>query len=445
MAEKEIKKGINVSNLTKLSQNDNKITEDSVSANKSAESVCEEINNAEVSKTCEEDDGTDLKVDEQNVLNSVAGEITDGFDNSVQQDISKTAEEIAAEKRKKKRNKILGHIGFILLNLLVVLILLIVEDKSGDTAAGITAIRKLGENWIYTLLALSMFFIIVFFDAVVFKTLIAKTGVKHQISLPIKVSFFGRYYDRITPWSMGGEPFQMAYLIKGGLNGAESCAVTMSRHIIRFFTTAVVVIAILVCSRIATNIWVMVAAIVSVLCGLILPTFMLVCCFKPQLGHKIGKGAIGILYKLKLVKDYDKQLKKMEGTVNNFLQGMKYLSSNKKVIAVIAVASLVELFATNSIPFFVIRALDHPEITYWRTLVLCIFVTYASSFAPTPGGAGIAELSFYAIFAAYISGGYLFWAVLFWRIAIFYVPVAVGFVMQTVESITAIVRTGRQK
>lgn len=351
-----------------------------------------------------------------------------------------------ADDRKKRRNKILAYIAFILLNALVIAILLIVEDKSGDTASGREAFRLLGQNWTYTVLALLMFFVIVICDTIVFKLLISKTGTeKYSAVLPLKVSLLGRYYDRITPWSMGGEPFQIAFLMRGGVSGSDSCAVTMSRHIVRFFTNAALVIGILVASRIATEIWVMVVAILSVLAGLIIPSFMLLCSFKPKVGNKIASGVVKFLCKIKIFKDYDKQMAKIQGDIDKFLGGIRYLSSNKQIIAVIAIAAAIELFATNSVPFFVMRALGHPEVGYWRILVLCIFVNYASSFAPTPGGAGIAELSFYAIFAATIDGGYLFWAVLFWRIAIFYVPVFLGFIIQTADSVISIIKAGRAK
>ena len=237
----------------------------------------------------------------------------------------------------------------------------------------------------------------------------------------------------------------MAYLKHGGLRTGQACAVTMSRHIIRFFSTAIVVIGVLIASRISTNIWVMVVAIFSVLIGLIIPSFMLICAFRPRLGERIARWCLDLLYKLRIVKNYEKNWKKLQETVNHFLQGMKYLSSNKQVIALIAVAALVELFANNSVPFFVIRAYGNFDVAYWRTFVLCIFVSYASSFAPTPGGAGIAELSFYAIFAAFIEDGYLFWAVLTWRLAIFYVPVFVGFIIHLFDTVGAIVRTAKTK
>lgn len=361
---------------------------------------------------------------------------------TIDEELLTDSEKLAAQK-KKKRNSILLNILFLVINAVIVLVLLLLEDKSGDKVAGSQAMELFAKNWYYTVLAFVMYFAIAFSDAVVFAALIKKTGSKCSPTLPLQVSFMGRYYDRITPWSMGGEPFQIATLMHGGLKGGDSCAVTMSRHIVRFFSTAVAVIIILIASRITTNVYVMVVAILSVIAGLIIPTFMLLCAFRPKIGLRIGEGVIKLLHKLKLVKDYDKQLRKMQNDVNKFLQGIKYLSTNKGLIALIAAAAIVELFCNNSVPFFVIRGLGHTEVTYWHTLVLCIFVNYASSFAPTPGGAGIAELSFYAIFAAYVEDGFLFWAVLFWRIAIFFVPVFIGFTAQIFDSIKNIRRAGR--
>lgn len=343
-----------------------------------------------------------------------------------------------ADKTKKRKKKIITYLAFVLINALVIMGLLLFEDRTGDKVAGREAFYLLGKNWAFTFLFISMFFIILIGDTLVFYTLTKKMNIGNNTSLSLKTAILGRYYDRITPWSMGGEPFQVAYLISGGVKTGDSFAITMSRHIIRFFSVAIAVVAILISSRITTNIYVMVVAILSVFGGLIFPSFMLLCCFRPRIGLKIGRGIITLLYKMKIVKNYQKQLEKMEKEVSNFIRGLEYLSANKKVIIIITLVSLMELFAMNSVPFFVIKALGISDIFYWKTLVLCIFVNYASSFAPTPGGAGIAELSFYAIFASYITGNYLFWAVLFWRIAVFYMPVFVGFIVQVSDAIKRI-------
>ena len=115
------------------------------------------------------------------------------------------------------------------------------------------------------------------------------------------------------------------------------------------------------------------------------------------------------------------------------------------MIVLIGICGLVEMFAYNSVPFFVLRAMSIDKATFWRIFVLCIYVNYASSFSPTPGGSGLAELSFYAIFAAFTEGGELFWSVLIWRVCVFYIPVLIGFVLQSVISVRTLVTSIKER
>ncbi|HKL73967.1 MAG TPA: lysylphosphatidylglycerol synthase transmembrane domain-containing protein [Clostridia bacterium] len=343
------------------------------------------------------------------------------------------------EAQSRRRKKILSIVLFLLANVLVVLVVFFMERRQQEMESWTNIQNYFSTYWHYFVIAFSMFILLIIGDTIVFATLTKRMKMEKNIAVAIKLSIYGRYYDRITPWAIGGEPFQLAYLIKNKMKVSDAGAVTMSRHIIRFFVTAIAVITILIASRITTDIWVMVVAILSVLAGLIVPTFMIICVFKPKLGTGIAKGVIGILHRLKIVKDYDKQLANLQKGVDNFLHGLEYLSANKKVIIVIGLVALTELFANNAIPFFIIKGLG-VELCFWEIFVLCIFVNYASSFAPTPGGAGLAELSFYAIFASYLGGGLLFWAVLFWRITIYYAPIIIGFVLQLIESVLEIVK-----
>ena len=346
---------------------------------------------------------------------------------------------MAEEKSSSVKKKILTAVFFLVVNVAVLLVLILTEDKSGNIADGKVVFSLLQKNAPFTALALLMYFVIVAGDVVVFFALLKKMNKKNCLGHALTVSVLGRYYDRITPWSMGGEPFQMGYLISHDVGAGDSCAITMSRHILRFSVTAVAVIAILASSGIAATVWVMVAALLSILGGLVVPTFMLVCAFKPKIGFAIGRWVLRVGVKLRLVKDYQKAENKMTEEVDKFLSGIRFLSVNKAMIFLIGLCGLTEMFAYNSVPFFVLRALEVMDLSYWNVFVLCIYVNYASSFAPTPGGSGLAELSFYAIFASFIGGGQLFWAVLFWRIAIFYIPVFIGFVLQSTLSVRSLV------
>lgn len=402
--------------------------------------MMKKMNNTEKTRI-EESDSQKVEFEKINLEDTKGIEIPSEPDENEVSNANGDIEETEIKKQKKK--KLLTTIFFLLANILVVLIVILMEDKSGEMEPWRNVRHFYRKNWQYFVLAFSMFFVLIIGDSIVFYSLTKRMKIEKNAKMSIMVSVLGRYYDRITPMATGGEPFQMAFLRRSGMKTSDSCAVTMSRHIIRFFTTAAAVIGILIFSGITTDVWVMIVAILSVLGGLIVPVFMVICCFRPAIGKAIAKGIITLLYKLKLVKDYDKQLNKLSEGIENFLKGIEYLSANKKMVIVIGLVALIELFANNSIPYFIMKGFDI-NLQYWNVLVLCIFVNYASSLAPTPGGAGLAELSFYAIFQKYIGGGHIFWAVLTWRLAIFYVPIAIGFLTQLFESLTNLYKHKKQ-
>ncbi|MBR1747208.1 MAG: flippase-like domain-containing protein [Clostridia bacterium] len=356
-----------------------------------------------------------------------------------------TSESEKKRERNKRVRSVLLYLLFFLVNAIVIAVFLLQEDKTGDRALWENVKINLSDNLLFAIPALFGYVLVLLADVLVFNVLIYKLGGRNKSVLATKAAVYGRYYDKITPWSVGGEPFQIGYLIFGGLRAGESCAVTMSRHIVRFFTTAPIVIAILLIGRISTNAVVMAAAILSVIFGLIVPTLMLICAKRPVVGEKIGLFVIRVLTKVRIVKDPQKITDRLKENIRKFSLGVDHLTKNRWALPVIACAAIIELVVTNSLPYFVIRAFGYAEVNFWRTFVLCVYVTYASGVAPTPGGAGLAELSFYAVFATIVPDGYLFWAVLFWRIAVFYLPVFIGFLLHIYDSVRGVVRSVKQR
>lgn len=345
-------------------------------------------------------------------------------------------------KKKSKYRKAFLYFGFVLINVAAVLAVLLLENKSGDMVAGKEAMKILGHNWIFTALALFIFVIQISCDTAALSAIIKETGEKKHFSLSFRTALIGKYYDKLTPWSTGGQPMQMAYLATHGMDTPTGCSVPLSRSIIKVFAVGSAAIIILTAGGITVsiNVYIMVAAYISVAGTLFFPFFFMLFMRRPQWGEKVTSWIIKLLVKMKLVKDYDKTYARYSAMVNDFLGGMKYLSAHKKIIAVVAVATLIDLFATNMIPFFIIKAFGIRGTQFWELLVMCFFVTYASYFAPSPGSAGVAELSFYAIFAAVITDRYLFWALLFWRVIMYYIPILTGGALQVYEGVKSLVK-----
>ena len=358
--------------------------------------------------------------------------------------LDKNVEEIKKETTKKSKwKKTIVYTIFILINVIAILAVLLLENKSGDMATGKKAMNLLGENYIYTVCVFIMFLLQMASDTTTFYFLTRQAGMKKNIMLSLKTSVIGKYYEKLTPWTTGGQPAQMAYLSMKGFDAPTGCSIPLAKSIIRVFIVGFVVLVIFIVSaftNLEINIYVMIAAFVSIFGSLIVPVFLIVFIKHPKLGQKMTKWIINLLYKMKIVKDFEKQYQKFSIMVDNFLKGIGYLSSHKKMILLVGLTCIIELFSINAMPFFIIRAFGISNIGFWHTITLCLYVNYASLFAPSPGAAGAAELSFYAIFASVITGSYLFWAILFWRIMSYYLPMFNGIILQINDGIKSIIK-----
>ncbi len=90
----------------------------------------------------------------------------------------------------------------------------------------------------------------------------------------------------------------------------------------------------------------------------------------------------------------------------------------------IMVLSVIYQASLCSIPYFVLRAFGGTMA--WLPCFITTVAIYATvTFIPTPGNAGAAEGSFFAVFSA-LSSGYVFWAMMAWRFFVYYIFIILG-------------------
>ncbi len=101
------------------------------------------------------------------------------------------------------------------------------------------------------------------------------------------------------------------------------------------------------------------------------------------------------------------------------------LSGRKADLLLAAVHTLLFLLVLFSFPYLILRALDAPA-AYWLTVGLVTVSTFAMYFAPTPGGAGFAEGSFWLFFGAIAPASKLALVIMVWRALTIYLGMAIG-------------------
>jgi uncharacterized protein (TIRG00374 family) len=98
------------------------------------------------------------------------------------------------------------------------------------------------------------------------------------------------------------------------------------------------------------------------------------------------------------------------------------------------IVGFCEQICSCSIAFFTLKFFGFDLLNAitgleWILVVQICFLLYSAiSFIPTPGNSGAADLSFFWLFSAGLSGGFAFPAMMTWRILSYYSFIIIGFI-----------------
>ncbi len=337
----------------------------------------------------------------------------------------------AVKKQGSKKKKWLSLI-FMLINIGVV--------------AGILAFQLLGEgqqvdsfmeftakiNWGVIVLLIVLFGVVMLVKSARFWILIHSSTKKHRFALAYKVTAIGRYYDNITPLSSGGEPMQIFYLTKRGIPGAQAMSVALGKYTISQLAYVTFALVVMIFSIAETSTTGTAGAVVtaSSWIGFAANSFLVfliaLVSINRTVGTKLISGAIKLLHKMKIIKNYDKQYGKVMKVVNDYQSTMKNFAKEKGTFISVLLLSYLYLVLYYSLPFVVYAAFYGFNFeVFGQIFIYCVMVDLASSIFPLPGGTGAAELSFSVLFGTLFLDGTLFWGMLLWRIFTYY-----GYIVQ---------------
>ena len=140
--------------------------------------------------------------------------------------------------------------------------------------------------------------------------------------------------------------------------------------------------------------------------------------------------------------------------VLEYQSSIAYLKKHKGTLAICVLFCLIEIFAYFAIPFTVVMAFSSIELASAKAVftLLCICITkfiicqMASVVIPLPGGTGMMEFAFIAMFgvSTLIGNKYIVLGLLAWRFLTYYFPIVQGFIISTTDSIVRVVRAKKE-
>jgi uncharacterized protein (TIRG00374 family) len=343
----------------------------------------------------------------------------------VQQNINSQKKKIdeveqSVSKQNTKKSKII-NIVFFIINIAVVSGILVYQLTNEEWVP----ISGLRINVPALLVMILLLALVVLMETLSISYLLKQSTGKWRMGTSYKVAQIGRYYDSVTPMSSGGQPFQISYLKSRGVPLHTALSVPLAKYVFTQLGWVLISLVSLIVSWVDKSYGTFVS--ITSIIGFVLSfavlaiTVFLSCC--KTVGKKLVVRVLKILYKIKIIKNYDKQYEKITKYISEFQDVMKQYAKSPKDFIVMTIICLLRQFFNYAIPFFIVKFFT-PGIggeMFFKLMVMTVLVDLASSFFPLPGGTGMNEISFTAAFGAVVGqSNLLVWVLILWRACSYY-------------------------
>ena len=240
-----------------------------------------------------------------------------------------------------------------------------------------------------------------------------------------------QFFNAVTPFATGGQPYQVYHLIKDGISATTSTSVIIQNFIVyqiaMVFLGCIAVVGNQVFGVFAKNSILRQLVTLGFIINTAVIVILFIVAFSTKMNKKLVHLGITILTKLKIVKDKEKKLKEWDEYINNFHSSAEILLENKGHFILTILCNLVALCCLYSIPYILLCATgDFVSFNLPTAIMTSAYVMLIGSFVPIPGGSGGLEYGFISFYGTFITGSTLMAIMLLWRFVTYYFGMIVG-------------------
>ena len=333
--------------------------------------------------------------------------------------------------------------------LVVVTVLAVYFVMKQDPKAVIDVILSCDVGWLLASIGVVMIYFIL--EGIILTILARMYRRKFPFYKGLLNMFIGTFFSNITPSSSGGQFAQAYTFSKQGVKVTNAASI-LFMHFILYQIVMVLfsfVIFIFKYNQLESmtshiNLLGLDFSVISIsLIGFVINTFVIVALFLLAFSEKlhqfiVTKG-ISFLHKIKIIKNKEEQVIKLNTKVETFRLEFKRLTQNWPVLLITSILLLLRIIVISSVPYFLAKSMglefssSNEIVNIIDTTSMTWLISSITQMVPIPGGSGGAELVFQNMF-----GGTFFTnatnadisaLVLLWRSVTFYLGLIIGFIV----------------
>ncbi len=329
-----------------------------------------------------------------------------------------------------KKTSIAKNLLFVVIMLAVVLI---VVFSLNDISLILEAVKQANPGLI--ILAALVFLLYMVTTNLALHFITTGLGIKLHLLDSMAIGTAEYFFNGITPFSSGGQPFQAYFYMKKGVSGDNAMSILMSNFIVyQVIMTVLSTVGLILFYGDIKD---------------VLNHYM----FLILIGYVANMSVLGILISISTIpgisnifewifrtigkiKFLTKPMKRLETRTFDFVKefqvGVGLLFKRKRVLIGASLLRVTGLLLLHAVPFVVFLALginlDIRDLVF--VISMSLFSTTFMMWVPTPGASGGTEWAFTVIFTSLVAGSttILVTSMLIWRFITYYLGMFVGFI-----------------
>lgn len=286
-------------------------------------------------------------------------------------------------------------------------------------------------NYIWILVAIIFMFLNIYFQSMSQYRFLKEVKPDYKFSSCFKLMMMAMFFNAITPFSSGGQPFEMYLLNKEGVKVSDSANALLQNFITYQFALIFMgavsialnkVLRIFPDGNLLKNV-VLIGFIINIIVMLLIIIFSRA----KKLNTKVFSKIFDFIFGFKFIKNREEKKAKAEKTLDDFYNSTAIMKNNFKNTLYSFIYNLLSLICLYLIPLFIFYSMkEYDTIDAIKSIVLSGYTFLIGSFVPIPGATGGLEYGFMDFFGVFISGGLLSASMLIWRLITYYLGMLVG-------------------
>ena len=329
-----------------------------------------------------------------------------------------------------KKTNIAKNLLFVVIMLAVVLI---VVFSLNDISLILEAVKTANGRLILLAVLVYLGYVITTNLALHFVT--TGLGIKLPFLDSMAIGSAEYFFNGITPFSSGGQPFQAYFYVKKGVSGDNAMSILMSNFIVyQVIMTVMSTLGLILFYRDIKD--VLNQYMFLILIGYVANMSVLAILISISTIPGISKVFEWLFRTVGKIKFLTKSMQKLENRTFDFVKefqiGMGLLFKRKRVLIGASLLRVLGLSLLHSVPYVIFLALgvslDMSDLIF--VISMSLFSTTFMMWVPTPGASGGTEWAFTVIFTSLVSGAttILVTSMLIWRFVTYYLGMLIGFI-----------------